>query len=155
MNRKSPPFSARGATLVELVVAIVIIGVALTGVLVVFIRNTSASADPLIWHQATAIAEAYLEEALTKNFTDPDGTNVGETRATFDDVLDYNFTDVGARDQSGNLINGLGGYTVRVQAATNALNGIATAILVTVTVTPAVASSSTVVISGYRTNDGT
>lgn len=147
-------FRMRGVTLVELIVAIVILGVALAGVLMVFIRNTSASADPLIWHQATAIAEAYLEEALTKNFTDPDGTNVGETRATYDNVLDYNFTDVGARDQNGNLINGLGGYTVQVQAIADSLNGIPNtdAIRVTVTVTPAVATSSTVVISGYHTN---
>ncbi|MGA9032233.1 MAG: prepilin-type N-terminal cleavage/methylation domain-containing protein [Sulfuricaulis sp.] len=147
-------FRMRGVTLVELIVAIVILGVALAGVLMVFIRNTSASADPLIWHQATAIAEAYLEEALTKNFTDPDGTNVGETRATYDNVLDYNFTDVGARDQNGNPINGLGGYTVQVQAIAATLNGIpnTAAIRVTVTVTPAVATGSTVVISGYHTN---
>lgn len=150
----SSGFRASGVTLVELVVAIVIIGVALTGVLVVFIRNTSASADPLIWHQATAIAEAYLEEALTKNFTDPDGTNLGETRATYDDVLDYNFTDVGARDQNGTPINGLGGYTVQVQAAPEALNGIpgTDAIRVMVTVTPAISASTVVVISGYHTN---
>lgn len=144
----------RGVTLVELVVAIVIIGVALTGVLVVFVRNTSASADPLIWHQATAIAEAYLEEALTKNFTDPDGTSVGETRATYDDVLDYNFTDTGARDQNGTPISGLGGYTVQVQAVADTLNGIPNtdAIRVTVTVTPTIATASAVVISGYHTN---
>lgn len=144
----------RGVTLVELVVAIVIIGVALTGVLVVFVRNTSTSADPLIWHQATAIAEAYLEEALTKNFTDPDGTNLGETRATYDDVLDYNFTDVGARDQNGTPISGLGGYTVQVQAVADTLNGIPNtdAIRVTVTVTPTIATASAVVISGYHTN---
>lgn len=154
MKRTPAPFFARGVTLVELVVAIVIIGVALAGVLAVFIRNTSASADPLIWHQATAIAEAYLEEALTKNFTDPDGTNVGETRATYDDVLDYNFTDVGARDQNGSQINGLGGYTVQVQAVADVLNGILNtdAIRVTVTVTPTIAASSTVVISGYHTD---
>jgi MSHA pilin protein MshD len=147
-------FRNRGVTLVELVVAIVIIGVALAGVLMVFIRNTSASADPLIWHQATAIAEAYLEEALTKNFTDPDGTNVGETRATYDNVLDYNFTDVGARDQNGSPINGLDGYTVQVQAVADTLNGIpnTNAIRVTVTVTPAIATGSAVVISGYHTN---
>ena len=145
----------RGATLVELIVAIVIIGVAVTGVLMVFIRNTGASADPLIWHQATAIAEAYLEEALTRNFTDPDGLG-GETRATYDDVLDYNFTDVGARDQNGSAISGLEGYTVQVQAAVDALNDITlvsgNAVRVTVTVTPAVSVSNTVVISGYHTN---
>lgn len=141
---------SRGVTLVELIIAIVIIGVALAGVLMVFIRNTSASADPLIWHQATAIAEAYLEEALTKNFA----VGPGVTRPTYDDVLDYNFTDVGARDQNGSAISGLEGYTVQVQAVAEALNGIPNtdAIRVTVTVTPSVLASGTVVISGYRTN---
>ncbi len=150
MNGKSVPIFARGVTLVELIVAIVIIGVAAAGVLLVFVRNTSASADPLIWHQATAIAEAYLEEALTKNFN----VGPGATRATYDDVLDYNFTDVGARDQNGSAISGLEGYTVQVQAVAEALNGISgtDAIRVTVTVTPAVSVSNTVVISGYHTN---
>ena len=143
----------RGVTLVELIVAIVIIGVSLAGVLMVFIRNTSASADPLIWHQATAIAEAYLEEALTKNFT----VGPGNTRPTYDDVLDYNFTDVGARDQTGGApIAGLERYTVQVQAAVEALNNITAAsgnaVRVQVTVTPTVLPSTTVVISGYRTN---
>jgi len=149
-----PGFFARGVTLVELVVAIVVIGIALAGVTVVFVRNTTASADPMIWHQGTAIAEAYLEEALTKPFVDPDGTNVGETRATYDDVADYNFTDIGARDQNGTPINGLGGYTVQIQTVVEALNDITAAsgnaMRVTVTVTTPAGGSVT--ISGYRTN---
>ena len=142
----------RGTTLVELIVSIVVVSVALSGVLMVIVRNTSASADPMIWHQAVAIAEAYLEEALTKEFTDPTLPEGGETRATFDDVGDYNFTDNGARDQNGNLINGLGGYTVQVQAIQEALNGIALADAwrVTVTVTPP--NGGAIAISGYRTN---
>ncbi len=149
---KSVPFRfyMRGVTLVELIVAIVVISVALTGVLVVFLRNTSASADPVIAHQAIAIAEAYLEEALTKNFT----VGPGATRSTYDDVLDYNFTDVGARDQTGTPILGLEGYTVQMQAAVEALNtitfGSGNAIRVQVTVTSPF--GGTVVISGYRTN---
>jgi MSHA pilin protein MshD len=118
----------------------------------VFIRNTGSSADPLIWHQATAIAEAYLEEALTKNFI----VGPGNTRQTFDDVRDYNFTEIGARDQAGTPINGLDGYTVQIQAAVDALNDITLAsgdaIRVTVTVIPSISPGSTVVISGYRTN---
>ncbi|OGI51231.1 MAG: hypothetical protein A3E57_07380 [Candidatus Muproteobacteria bacterium RIFCSPHIGHO2_12_FULL_60_33] len=150
MNPCKTHVGMRGVTLVELVVAIVIIGVALAGVLTVFIRNTSASADPVIAHQAIAIAEAYLEEALTKNFT----VGPGNTRPTYDDVLDYNFTDVGARDQNGNPINGLGGYTVQAQAAAEALTVItaSNAVRVQVTVTPPAPASGTVVISGYRTN---
>lgn len=144
--------NARGVTLVELIVAIVIIGVAASGVLMVFVRNTKSSADPLIWHQATAIAEAYLEEALTKNFA----VGPGNTRPTFDDVLDYNFTDVGAKDQTGAAIAGLEGYTVVIQAAYAALNDITqasnNAVRVQVTVTPTILGSGAVVLSSYRTN---
>jgi MSHA pilin protein MshD len=142
----------RGVTLVELIAAIVVIGVALAGVLMVFIRNTSSSADPMIAHQAIAIAEAYLEEALTKNFT-ADG--VEASRDLYDDVMDYdNLTDVGARDQNGTPISGLGGYTVQVQAIPEALTVVtaSNAIRVQVTVTPPAPSTGTVVISGYRTN---
>jgi MSHA pilin protein MshD len=141
-------FFARGVTLVELIVAIVVIGTALAGVMVVIVRNTTSSADPVIVHQSIAIAEAYLEEALTKNFT----VGPGATRATYDDVLDYNFTDVGARDQGGNLISGLGSYTVQVQAVAEAFNAItaSNAVRVQVTVTPPVGGN--VIISGYRTN---
>lgn len=154
MNPMRSRFFARGVTLVELIVAIVVIGVALAGVLVVIVRNTMSSADPMIWHQSVAIAEAYLEEALTKNFTDPDGTNVGETRATYDDVFDYNniVAESPPRDQNGNVISALAGYSVNVQVIPEALTVItaSNAARVQVTVTTPVGDS--VVISGYRTN---
>ena len=47
-------FRARGVTLVELIVSIVIIGAALAGVTMVIVRNTISSADPLIWHQPSS-----------------------------------------------------------------------------------------------------
>ena len=139
-----------GTTLVELIVSIVVISVALSGVLMVIVQNTRASADPMIWHQAVAIAEAYLEEALTKEFT----VGPESTRATYDDVLDYNFTDIGARDQTGTPINGLGGYTVQVAAALDDLNNItlASGNAVRVTVTVTTPSGDAIAISGYRTN---
>ena len=143
-----------GATLVELVVTIVVLGVGLTGILVVMDRNARASADPLIQHQAIAIAEAYLEEILTKAYSDPDGAEsgaaeVGETRPTFDDVNDYNsLPDTSVRDQSGNAIGALAAYSVAVQVVTDAtLNGL-TARRVRVTVTPP--SGNAIVLGGYR-----
>jgi MSHA pilin protein MshD len=157
--------NARGATLVELIAAIVIIGVGLSGVLVVFIRNTVASADPMIAHQAIAVAEAHLEEALAKNFT----TGPGNTRPTFDDVRDYhNLTNNGCVttnaacptlgscvcNQNGDPIAGLAGYTVQMSAELSDLHNIMVAsvgaIRVQVTVTPP--SGGNVIISGYRTD---
>jgi MSHA pilin protein MshD len=152
MNRRSTPFSARGVTLVELIVAIVVIGMALAGVLMVFIRNTSASADPLIWHQASAIAEAYLEEVLSKNF-DPNGPEPLETRAVYDDVGDYGgLSDTGARDQTDTPIGGLEGYIVNVTVTPTVLNGIPGTDSLRVEVRVTSPFGGDIVISGYRTN---
>ena len=111
---------ARGSSLVELIMFIVIIGIAVAGVLGAMSLSTRASADPLIQKQALAIAEAYLEEVLAMPFTycDPDdvdaatatsatvgagacattleviGAEPGETRGggttPYDNVNDYN-----------------------------------------------------------------
>jgi len=150
MTRSQP--RARGVTLVELIVSIVVIGVALAGVMVVIVRNTSASADPLIWHQAVIVGEAYLEEILTKNFT-ADG--VEASRDLYDDVMDYNgLTDSPPRDQNGTAIAALAGYSVNVQVATEALNDItlASGNAVRAQVTVTMPTGGSVVVSGYRTN---
>jgi MSHA pilin protein MshD len=104
----------QGFTLIELIVAMVVISVALVGVMSVINYTTLHSADPVLRQQAIAIAEAYMEEITLKNFADPDVD--GEVnRALFDDVSDYNgLTDNGARDQNGNAIAGLGNYIVGV-----------------------------------------
>lgn len=109
--------SSAGVTLVELIVAMVIISIALLGVLAVMHFTTSRSADPMIQHQALAIAEAYLEEILLQSFDDPGGaTEAG--RADFDDVNDYHgLDDGGARDREGVALVGLTDYRVRVSVA--------------------------------------
>jgi len=150
MTRSQP--RARGVTLVELIVSIVVIGVALAGVMVVIVRNTSASADPLIWHQAVIVGEAYLEEILTKNFI-ADG--VEASRDLYDDVMDYNgLTDSPPRDQNGTAIAALAGYSVNVQVTTEALNDItlASGNAVRAQVTVTMPTGGSVVVSGYRTN---
>jgi len=76
----SPRRSARrprGATLIELIMFIVVVGAAVTGVLGAINYATRASVDPMIQKQALAIAEAVLEEAQLMPFTycDPDDPN--------------------------------------------------------------------------------
>ncbi|MCC7484198.1 MAG: type II secretion system protein [Burkholderiales bacterium] len=73
---------APGASLVELIVFIVIVGIATAGVLAALNVSTRASADPLPQKQALAIAEALLEEVQLRPFTycDPDDANAA--RAT-------------------------------------------------------------------------
>ncbi len=64
----------RGISLIELIMFIVIISVALTGILLVMNIVTRSSADPLVHKQALAIAESLLEEVELMPFTycDPD-----------------------------------------------------------------------------------
>ncbi len=131
----------QGFTLIELVTSIVIIAIALSSLIIAVTDSIRRSADPMLQQQASAIAQAYLEEATLKGFCDPDydpdadpatacaldctvsacsggcggAIPVAENRAGFDDICDYDgLVDNGARDQTGNPIAGLGLYSVSV-----------------------------------------
>ena len=58
-----------GISLIELVMFIVIVGLALTGVLLVMNTTTKSSADPVLRKQALATAESLLEEIELQPFT--------------------------------------------------------------------------------------
>ena len=74
VTRCSSWHRVRGLSLVEVIVFIVVVGVAVAGVLAALNVSTRASADPMIQKQALAIAEAVLEEVQLMPFTycDPD-----------------------------------------------------------------------------------
>ena len=111
----------RGVTLIELVISIVVVAIAASAVLGVLARSAETSADAMVISQAVSIGEAYLEEITLKPFVDPDGVDGEASRAAFDDVDDYDgLVDVGARDQFGNPMPGLAGYTVRVTVSPSA-----------------------------------
>jgi MSHA pilin protein MshD len=67
-----------GITLIELVIFMVIVGIAVAGILSSINFNIFHSADPVVKKQALAIAEALLEEIELMPFTicDPDDPNV-------------------------------------------------------------------------------
>jgi MSHA pilin protein MshD len=67
----------RGVSLVELLVFIVVVGIAVVGVVAALRLGTAASTDPMVHKQALAIAEALLEEVQLQPFTycDPDDAN--------------------------------------------------------------------------------
>jgi MSHA pilin protein MshD len=142
-----------GTTLIELVIAIVIISIAVSAVLMVFSMNVGYSADPMIRHQAVAIAEAYLEEISLKAFADPGGGDGEASRDLYDDVDDYHgLVNVGARNQFDAALPGLGDYTVSVTVTQSALPSIAAIdnYLINVTVTHAANINFT--LSAYRPN---
>ena len=114
-----------GFTLVEMVLAIVIIGIGLAGVLTAFSVTVKSSADPLIHKQMLAIAEEMLEEVLLKPYavsgTAPAnslkacGGVTSPARSAFDDVFDYNgYATTGICDIDGAAVTGLGSFNVAV-----------------------------------------
>ena len=145
--------SQSGMTLIELIVAMVVIAIATSTIMLLISDVTRRSADPMVQEQAHAIAQSYLEEIMLRPFCDPndfaspvdcptlcvssacascsgnttDGVTI-EDRSTYDDVCDYDgLTNNGATDQNNNLIAGLEAYTVTVNVvddATANLNGL-------------------------------
>jgi len=136
----------RGVTLVELILSMVIISIALVGIFSVINLTVSHSADPVVEHQALAIAESYLEEILLQAYSG--SASIG--RANFDDVDDYKkLSDNGVHDQQGNAVSGLSQYTVTVAvSAATALTGGVNAKQITVSVSgPGISNLSLV---GYK-----
>src|SRR5687767_10131092 len=78
------PDRSSGVTLVELIVFIVIVGVAMAGLFAAFNTITAASADPQVRKQVLAIAESLMEEIQAKPFTycDPGDDNAATATST-------------------------------------------------------------------------
>lgn len=169
----------RGLTFIELIMFIVIVSIAVTGVLLMMHLATSHSADPQRRKQALAIAEALLEEVQGSRFTfcDPEDTKAEEAESVndcattvenagleagnqrpFDNVNDY----VSAYGTPASISNDVAGqpfptgYTAAVTVFAEPLNGIAS------DTTPANTNvlrirvavtygSDEIVLDGYRT----
>ncbi|MCB1644175.1 MAG: hypothetical protein KDI36_01915 [Pseudomonadales bacterium] len=165
-----------GATLVEVIIAIVLTAIVLVSLASAVSLSTSKSAD-LLWQvKAVELGESYLEEILGKRFDEnspvggipachssatacgavgPDG----ESRAAYDDVDDYHGLDESPPQDSDGVARSLyTGYRVQVQvsyvsaATVTALGLSATddAKLIEVTVTPPGGSAMT--FAAYKGN---
>jgi len=148
---------ALGFTLIEMIIAIVIISVGLAGVLLAFNTAVKSSADPLIHKQMLAVAEEMMEEVLLKSYavTGSPPTNVATTcsaarsRAAFDDIRDYsNFQTIGICDIDGTAITGLDGYNVSVTVTSPTWQGIADTLTINVTVSH---GTENMRLNGWRT----
>jgi MSHA pilin protein MshD len=131
-------FSARGFTLVELVIAIVIVALSAAAILGLYSQIAVTSADPLLRAQARAIAEAYMDEITLARYENPDDPSAengnggesgqacgtggssdvaeGEDRGTYDDVWDYHSINMEPpTNQILESVSGLDDYTVDVK----------------------------------------
>lgn len=166
MLQESPPVcqpvdgKQRGISLIELIIFIVIISVALTGILLVMNQTTAHSADPMIRKQAIAVAESLLEEIQLQDFiaasgaVSPNPVTQANRASEYHIVTDYNgfgFPQglTGIYPVGGVApIAGLENYNASVTITPEVLNG-ASAVRITVTVTDP--QNNAIAIDGYRT----
>lgn len=169
---------AQGLTLIELLLFIVVVSIALSAMLGVFATATRASADPMIRRQQLAIAESLMREVQLMPFTwcDPDldpnaaqatstascsvqegqGPEAGQTRygpsTPFNNVNDYDgFSMTGIRDLTNTPVPGLSGYSATVAVAALALDTVAAADALRITVTVTAPDGNTLSLQGWRT----
>ncbi|WP_224742814.1 prepilin-type N-terminal cleavage/methylation domain-containing protein [Stutzerimonas kunmingensis] len=141
------PRKQHGMTLVELVITIVIIGIAAAALFSAMATITARSADPMLRQQSLSIAEAYMEEILLQNFMQtPQPAGCG--RACFNDVRDYHGLDQSPRDPNDNALQALSSYRVAVAVSGPApLNEVS---MLRVRVTVADPAGQPLVLEGYR-----
>ncbi len=144
---------ARGFTLIEMVVAIVVIGVGLAGVMAAFTATTRNSADPAVRKQLLVVADQFMEEIQLKPFreSEPNTAPSGCARDTYNEVSDYNgYATTGkVCDIEGNTISELSGYSVSISVQSGTLGGVAGSLRIQVTASRGAESLQLV---GWRTD---
>lgn len=157
----------RGATLVELVITIVIISIAIAGVVGAFSLITGRSADPLNQTRAVELAQLYMDEILTKKYSESTppggvprqpgnctlGPDSGENRSTFNDVDDYNGLSEAPKTHTDNALTGYDGFSVDVTVACAGSDvGLANAEAKRIDLTITAPGNQSFVFSAYRVN---
>ena len=142
----------RGMTLVELMIAIIVIGVGLAGVLAAFGAVSRNSADPLVTQQMLAIAEEMMEEIQLKPYASVSNSSpAGCARDTFNDLSDYHGYSTVVAQQictiDGTAIASLAGYSVLVAVEASTLGAVTEVKRISVTVRR---GADTLVLTGRR-----
>ena len=138
-----------GVTLVELIIAIVVVGIALAAILSVFTVTIQHSADPMGRVQAQILAEGYLDEILLKKFYDTTTNRVcpGGAASHAAYVCGYN----------GLSETPITGYTASVSVTSSgvtlgSLNNASVIRVLQVDVTVSGPGSTSATLTGYRAN---
>ena len=108
---------SRGFTLVEFVIAIVVIAIAAAVLLRAFVTPLVGSTDPQRVVQARAIAGAYLDEILLREYGAGPGDCTGPSRSTYDTIWCYDGLSQSPTDQFGNAIAALSDYVVSIDVS--------------------------------------
>lgn len=166
-----------GFTLIETIIVIVLVGAMMAGMTSLFVTNVGNSHRPYLRQKALAVANAFMDEILRKRWNEatplgggcvntgsgacPAGPAAigigadGETRATYDDIDDYNgLNQSPPQDSSPAAMPGYTGYTVAVAVTQPAAawNGVPAADVRLITVSVTSPSNETIAVSAYRVN---
>ena len=166
-----PAKRTRGFSLLEVLAAIVVLGLVFAGFATVYSTVLRHGSDAQLLSQATSVAAAYMDEILSKPYLDPDTATVcgtpEATRPSFDNTCDYDKLALNgctatssacpslgscACDASGAPVDGLGEFTVSVNVTASNLSG-ASGLAVTVTAQHAAFDGDGVSLMAYRTQD--
>lgn len=142
----------RGMTLIEMVIAMVVIAIGLAGLMLAFSTVGAGSADPVVERQLQAVAEEMLEEISLKPFAATANTAPAAcARNTYNDVADYNgYASSGQICTiDGTAIPALAGYSVSVSVTSGTLAGVAGALKISVSVSR---GSLSLTLVGWRTD---
>lgn len=112
----------RGFTLVDLILVIIIVAIAIPPMLTLFIQAVSGSTFGVTVSRANALASTLREEIQSKKWDESApppslilGPETGESRATFDDVDDFDGLDESPpRDSQGAILAGFTGFRQQV-----------------------------------------
>ena len=142
---------ARGFTLPEALLAIVVLGVGLTGVLLAFGAASRHSADPVLRKQMMGIAQELLEEIALKPYAAAvNSAPVGCARDTYNDIADYHgYSSVGICTVDGVVIPALASFSVSASVVAGTLSGVSAAKQITVTVSQ---GGESLTIKSWRTD---
>ena len=175
MNKRA---QQAGFTLIETIIVIVLVGAMMAGMTSLFMNNVGNSHRPFLRQRALAVANAFMDEIQHKRWNEATpvgggcvqtvsnpclaglpaagiGPDAGETRATYDDIDDYNgLSQSPPQDSSGTNMPGYSGYTAVVTVAQPgaAWNGVPAADVRLITVTVTSTSGEAISVSAYRVN---
>jgi len=140
-----------GFTLPEALLAIVVVGVGLSGVLLAYNTAMRSSGNPMLRQQMLAIAEGMLEEIQLKPFAAAaNAAPAGCARDTFNDIGDYNgYASTGICSVDGVVITALAGYSLQVSVQSATLGGVSAARRITVTTSQ---GGESLQLVGWRTD---
>lgn len=139
--------SAKGFSLIELIITIVVLGVALSALTSSIFTGVGRNADPLWQSKATQLSQSYLDEILSMRYQEDSplggggvgtctlvGSEAGETsRSLYDDVDDYNGLIESADFLDTTTLSNYSGYNVSIEVTCNDVATNSKLIAVTIT----------------------